>query len=94
MTICPAIVAVTVELSPQHRSAMPNSVGAIAEPSSGASSVCAFSSSSTPVLPLRLNAAAARIRIEALMVSANISATVESSVAYLTASRFSGVVSP
>ena len=33
MTICPAIVAVTVELRPQHRSAMPNKVGAIAAPS-------------------------------------------------------------
>ena len=37
------MVAVTVELRPQQSSAMPKSVGAIAEPSSGASSVCAFS---------------------------------------------------
>ncbi len=36
ITIWPESVAVTVELSPQHSSAMPNSVGAIAEPSSGA----------------------------------------------------------
>src|SRR5215212_7267836 len=42
ITIWPAMVAVTVEFSPQQRSAIPNSVGAIAEPSKGASSVCAF----------------------------------------------------
>ena len=51
ITICPASVAVTVELSPQHSSAMANSVGAIAEPSSGASSECTWSSSATSVWP-------------------------------------------
>jgi len=35
ITIWPDSVAVTVEFKPQHRSAMPNSVGAIEEPSSG-----------------------------------------------------------
>ena len=55
----------------------------MAEPSSGASSECASPSSATPVLPLVWKVAAARIRIEALIVSANISATVESMVANL-----------
>ena len=41
ITIWPASVAVTVEFRPQHRSAMPNSVGAMAEPSSGARNECA-----------------------------------------------------
>ena len=38
ITICPAIVAVTVELSPHAMSAMPNSSGAIAVPRIGVSS--------------------------------------------------------
>ena len=67
MTIWPASVAVTVELMPQHSSAMPNSVGAIARPSSGASSVCASPSSATSVRPVLWKVAAARIRIEALI---------------------------
>src|SRR3989442_1677406 len=94
ITIWPANVAVTVELSPQHNNAMPNSVGAMAEPSSGARNECTCSSSATSVLPVLLKVAAARIRIEALMSSANISAMVESRVASLIASRFSGTVSP
>ena len=70
ITIWPASVAVTVEFRPQHRSAMPNRVGALAEPSSGASSVCTSPSSATSVCPVLLKVAAARIRIDALMISA------------------------
>ena len=94
MTIWPASVAVTVELMPQHSSAMPNRVGAIARPSSGASSECASPSSAMSLMPALWKVAAARIRIEALTSSANISATVESMVANFSASRFSGKVSP
>ena len=94
ITAWPASVAVTVELSPQHSSAMPNRVGAMAEPSSGCSSADACPSSTTSVLPALWKLAAARIRIEALMTSANISATVELMVAYFRASRFSGSVLP
>ena len=94
ITICPASVAVTVELSPQQSSAMANSVGAIAEPSSGASNECASPSSATSVCPALWKVAAARIRIEALISSANISAMVESMVASVIASRFSGTLSP
>ena len=36
ITIWPASVAVMVEFSPQHNSAIANSVGAMLEPSSGA----------------------------------------------------------
>ena len=49
---------------------------------------------STLVWPVWWKVAAARIRIEALMVSANISAMVESMVASLIASRLSGTESP
>jgi hypothetical protein len=49
MTICPDRVAVTVEFSPQHRSAMANSVGAKAEPSNGERKECTSSSSATLV---------------------------------------------
>ena len=94
ITICPDSVAVTVEFSPQHRSAIANSVGAKVEPSSGARNECTCSSSATSVLPVLLKVAAARIRIEALISSANISAIVESRVASLMASLFSGRVSP
>lgn len=41
IVIWPASVAVTVELMPQHKNAMRNKVGAMARPSSGASSECA-----------------------------------------------------
>ena len=94
ITIWPDSVAVTVEFSPQHSSAMPNSVGAMAEPSSGARNECTWSSSATSVLPALLKVAAARIRIEALIRSANISAMVESTVASLIASRRSATLSP
>src|SRR5262245_16900710 len=40
ITIWPDNVAVTVEFIPQHKSAIPNSVGAIAEPSNGAKNAC------------------------------------------------------
>ena len=89
ITIWPESVAVTVELSPQHNSAMPNNVGAMAEPSSGARNECTCSSSATSVLPILLKVAAARMRIEALISSANISAMVELMVASLIASRLS-----
>ena len=41
ITIWPESVAVTVEFSPQHSNAIPNKVGASAEPSSGAMNECA-----------------------------------------------------
>jgi hypothetical protein len=41
ITIWPDNVAVTVEFIPQHNNAIPNSVGAIAEPSNGARNACA-----------------------------------------------------
>ena len=94
MTICPDSVAVTVEFRPQQRSAMANSVGAKAEPSSGERKECTSSSSATLVWPVWWKVDAARIRIEALMVSANISAMVESMVASLIASRLSGTERP
>ena len=94
ITIWPASVAVTVEFSPQHNNAMPNSVGAQAEPSSGAISLCTSPSSETSVCPVLLKVAAARIRIDALISSANISATVESTVASVMASRLSSTDSP
>ncbi len=94
MTIWPAMVAVTVELRPQHRRAMAKSLGARSEPTSGASMEWASPMSVTVVCPFRWKVAAARIRIEALTSSANISATVESQVANLSASRFSGRLSP
>ncbi|MCY1383662.1 hypothetical protein D9M69_718110 [compost metagenome] len=86
------MVAVIVELSPQHRSAIAKRVGASAEPSNGLSKACALSRSSTPVLPVALKLAAARIRIEALTSNAKVRAMVESSVAKRIASRFSGRV--
>ena len=73
---------------------MPNSVGAIAEPSSGARNEWTCSSSATSVLPTLWKVAAARIRIEALIRSANISAMVESTVARVIASRRSATLSP
>src|SRR5262249_5062989 len=83
---------VTVEFSPQQSSAMAKSVGAKAEPSSGARNECTWLSSATLVWPVLWKVAAARIRIEALISSANISAMVESMVASVIASRFSGRV--
>ena len=94
ITACPASVAVTVEFRPQARSAMAKSCGAMASPSSGASNSCASPSSATSVRPVAWKLAAARIRIDALIISANISATVLSIVAYFSACRFSGRVSP
>src|SRR5262249_28672235 len=94
ITICPDSVAVTVEFKPQQSSAMANRVGAKAEPRSGAKNECTWSSSATFVWPVRWKVAAARIRIEALIRSANISAMVESMVASVIASRFSGSVRP
>ena len=79
---------------PQHKSAIPNKVGAQAEPSSGAMSLCTSPSSETSVWPILLKVAAARIRMAALISSANISATVESIVASLIASRLSSTDSP
>ena len=51
ITAWPASVAVTVEFKPQHSSAIPKRVGAMADPSSGCSSACAWFSSITSVLP-------------------------------------------
>ena len=73
---------------------MANSVGANAEPSSGARNLWASPSSATSYCPDRWKVAAARIRIEALISSAKVSAMVESMVASLIASRFSGTLSP
>ena len=89
----PAIVAVTVELSPQQSSAIPNSTGATVIPSSGLSRPCASMRSDT-TRPPPWNVAAASTSSDALMVSANISATVESIVANFSASFFSGTVWP
>ena len=89
ITIWPDMVAVIVAFSPQHSSASPNSVGAMDPPRSGVSSACAWSISTISVLPVLWNVAAARIRIEALTHSANISAIVESHVAIDSAARFS-----
>ena len=90
ITIWPAIVAVTVEFEPaaeqrdaeqdrRDRGAEQRRSSSWARPSSRPrSGRCAW------------KVAAARIRIEALMVRANISASVESMVANFSASRFSG----
>jgi hypothetical protein len=64
---------------------MPNSIGAQLEPSIGASNAWARSNSATSCWPAALKVAAARIRIEALMVSARHSAKVESMVESLIA---------
>lgn len=90
MMICPAMVAVTVELMPQHRSAMPNSVGAIARPSNGASSGRRFAEFShvQPSRRGRRRPPGSGSR-EELINSAKQSATVESIVgARVSASRF------
>ncbi len=90
ITICPDSVAVTVEFSPQQSSAMANRVGAKAEPSSGARKRMHLLELGHVGLAGRWKVDAARIRIEALIRSANISAMVESMVASVIASRFSG----
>ena len=66
----------------------------MAAPSIGASKLWASPNSAISVLPVVLNVAAARMRIDAFTQSANISATVESIVANFSASRFSGRLSP
>ena len=87
ITIWPASVAVTVELSPEASSATANRIEAMLKPSSGESSAKAWLISATSWCPVPWKATAATIRIEALTNSARISAMVESVVAHLMASR-------
>ena len=94
ITIWPAMVAVTVEFRPQHKSAMPNRMGARSDPSKGAKSACALSISATSDWPVAWNVEAARIRIDALIVSANMSAIVLSQVASRSASRLDPMSDP
>lgn len=82
ITICPASVPVRVEFCPLASRATANSVLASVAPSTGVSSSYARS---MPISPsawgVLWNAAAARMRIAALMKNAKKSATVESIVA-------------
>ena len=96
ITICPDSVAVTVEFSPQaeQRDAR-TAIGAARRAEQRRQELVDLAELGH-VVSARVwwKVDAARIRIEALISSANISAMVESMVASLIASRFSGTLSP